>query len=126
MHIGPRRRARARASHSRPSRRSRSTRCTSFRSCPSASASGSPSGAWPVVAAMGAYAVCIAVLFFAVGPMSLAERHTAGLLVPALLCVMVAPSFALGARAAQAWVLLLLASNVAATMVSQVAPLAKD
>jgi len=81
---------------------------------------------WPFVAAIAAYAVLMAGLVVAVGPMSVGERHTAGLLVPALFAVTAAPAFMLGSRAAVSWVAILVASNVAATTLVQFVPLAKD
>jgi len=87
---------------------------------------GSLAEAWPFVAAITTYAVCMAGIVVAVGPMSVGARHTAGLLVPALLAVTAAPAVALGRSAAVSWVAILVASNVAATTLVQFVPLAKD
>jgi hypothetical protein len=80
----------------------------------------------PVGAGIAAYAVCMAMLFVAIGPMSVGERHTAGLLVPALLAVAALPAVAIGRGAMRAWCGLLVGSNVAATILTHVVPLAKD
>jgi hypothetical protein len=79
----------------------------------------------PLLLAIAAYAVCMLVLLFVVGPMSLGERHTAGLLVPVMLAL-VAPAALLGRAAAQGWVAFLVVSNLAATTLVQIAPRAKD
>jgi hypothetical protein len=81
-------------------------------------------GALATATAFGAYAVCMLALFMAVGPMSVGERHTAGLVVPAILATAALPA-AIG-RGAYAWAALLLGSNVAATALAHVVPLAKD
>jgi hypothetical protein len=83
-------------------------------------------GAGPIAAALGAYAVCMVGLFVSVGPMSVGERHTAGLLIPVLLAATAAPAFALGRKVAHIWTLVLVLSNVAATTLTQVLPRAKD
>jgi hypothetical protein len=79
-----------------------------------------------VVAGIVAYAVCMATLFVVVGPKIVGERHTAGLLFPAILAAMALPATVIGRQAVQAWTGLLLASNVAATTLVHAVPLAKD
>ncbi len=83
-------------------------------------------GGGSVAAGIGAYAVCMVALVVAVGPMSVGERHTVGLLVPGILAAIAAPAAFLGHAATQRWAALLVASNVAATTMIQVVPRAKD
>jgi hypothetical protein len=77
-------------------------------------------------AAIAAYGACMAALFVTVGPLGVGERHTAGLLVPALLALVATPAAAFGRNEVRAFFAFLIVSNVAATVLSQIVPLAKD
>ena len=80
----------------------------------------------PLMAIVGVYAVLVIVLLHVVGPMSVGERHTSGVLVPLLIFPMAGLGLSIGRQAAQAWAALLLISNVPATYFTQVDPMAKD
>ncbi len=80
----------------------------------------------PLLAIVVVYGILVVVLLHVVGPMSVGERHTAGVLVPLLIFPMAALGLSVGKPAAQAWGALLLVSNVPATYLTQIEPMAKD
>jgi hypothetical protein len=81
---------------------------------------------WPLFAVVAAYAACMLFLLHLSGPLSVGERHTAAIVVPALVAALAAATYALGRPVALIATSFLVTSNVAATLLTQVVPLAKD
>jgi hypothetical protein len=81
---------------------------------------------WPLFAVVASYAVCMLALLRTTGPLSVGERHTAAVVIPALLAALSVPAFALGRTAAVMGAGFLIVSNVPATVLTLIVPLAKD
>jgi hypothetical protein len=60
------------------------------------------------------------------GPLTVGERHTTAIVIPLLIATIAVPAFALGRFAGVLGAAFLIASNVPATLLTQVIPLAKD
>ncbi|HKQ70844.1 MAG TPA: hypothetical protein VJT73_15970, partial [Polyangiaceae bacterium] len=82
--------------------------------------------ALPVFCIVVAYAGCMMVLLRVAGPMSVGDRHTAGLVVPAIFAAMALPTAALDPWTFRGWALFLVASNISGTALTLAVPLAKD
>jgi len=81
---------------------------------------------WPLFVIVATYALCMFALLRMAGPLSVGERHTAAIVIPVLIAAMAVPAFAMGRLAAVLGASFLIVSNVAATLLTQVIPLAKD
>jgi hypothetical protein len=81
---------------------------------------------WPLFVIVAGYALCMLFLLRMAGPLSVGERHTAAIVIPALLAAIAVPAFAFGRFAAVLGAAFLIASNVPATLLTLVVPLAKD
>jgi hypothetical protein len=81
---------------------------------------------WPLFVIVGAYALCMIMLLGVTGPLSVGERHTTAIVIPSLIAALAVPAFALGGRAGVLGAAFLIVSNVGATLLTMVIPLAKD
>jgi hypothetical protein len=81
---------------------------------------------WPLFVIVGTYALCMILLLRITSPLSVGERHTTAIVIPSLLAALAVPAFGLGSRAGRFGAAFLIASNIGATLLTMVIPLAKD